>query len=184
MKSSDKQTRYVISKGLAFAEESEMKKLGALSEEGWFLDHFSLFGFIVRKGLPHKLIYCLDIRQLQKEEEQEYKDIFADSGWNFVCSSGDLHIFSAEPGTVPLHTDRETSYVKYSRVVRISRTMAFITLMLTVASILLRYVSTNIWNQMLLQNFSFVAMMLCVMVLVPSLMVYIAYSLRLRSFSS
>ncbi|QSF43138.1 DUF2812 domain-containing protein [Paenibacillus tianjinensis] len=70
--------------------------------------------------MPHKLIYCLDIRQLQNEEEQEYKDIFADSGWHYVCSSGDLHIFSAEPGTVPLHTDRETSYVKYSRVVRIA----------------------------------------------------------------
>ncbi|WP_438490988.1 DUF2812 domain-containing protein [Paenibacillus sp. IHBB 3054] len=180
----DKQTRYVISKGLAFAEDADMNKLSALSEKGWFLDHFSLFGYVIRRGKPHKQIYCLDIRELPKEEEAEYHNIFADSGWTYVCSAGDLHIFSAEPGTVPIHTDRATIYDKYTKVARISKIAAFVTLLLTLGSIALRFLSTKVWNSLLLENTSFVVVMLCVMGFVPSTMVYIAYSLRLRKFSS
>ncbi|WP_052092196.1 DUF2812 domain-containing protein [Paenibacillus sp. FSL H7-0357] len=180
----DKQTRYVITKGLAFVEEEDMNKLSALSEKGWFLDHFSLFGYVIRRGEPHKQIYCLDIRELPKEEEAEYHNIFADSGWTYVCSAGDFHIFSAEPGTVPIHTDRATIYDKYTKVARISKTSAFITLLLTLGSIALRSLSTKVWNSSLLEYSSLVVLVLCVMAFVPSTMVYIAYSLRLRKFSS
>lgn len=179
----DKQTRYVPSGGWAFAEESDMNKLSAKSAQGWFLERITMFGYVVRKGTPHKKIYCMDIRELPKEEEQEYRRIFADSGWTYVCSAGDFHIFSAEPGTVPIHTERATIYDKYTKVTRISRNVALTTLLLTLGAIALRVMSTEVWDSLLVKNVSFVALLLCVMVFVPATMVYTAYSLRVKRVS-
>lgn len=175
--------RYVISNGLAFAEESDMDRLSAWAEKGWFLDRFAMFGFILRRGEPQQRIYCLDIRQLQKEEEAEYRNIFADSGWIHICSSGDFHIFSAEPGTIPIHTDAATLYDKYIRVARISRISAFIMLLLTLGSIAVRFMSTQVWESSLIENVSFVALVLCIMGFVPATMVYLAYTWRVRKIS-
>ncbi|MEK5446862.1 DUF2812 domain-containing protein [Paenibacillus sp. FSL R7-0331] len=184
MKKNRLQTKYVLSMGLAFAEETDMSRLSRLSAQGWFLNHFSLFGFVVCKGPEHKLDYCLDIRQLQQAEEQEYRNLFTDSGWSYVCSSGDLHMFSAEPGTVPIHTDRETLYDKYSGVVRQSRTAALIALMLTAGAFTLRYLSATLWEYVLIQNISFVAVTLSIMLLVPSIMVYFGFRRRLKAYFS
>ncbi|OMF91875.1 DUF2812 domain-containing protein [Paenibacillus sp. FSL R7-0273] len=184
MKNNSKQTKHVLTMGLAFAEEAEMKKLSRLAAQGWLLDRLSPFGFIVRRGTAHKLDYCLDIRMLQPAEEHEYRDLFADSGWNHVCSSGDLHIFSAEPGTVPIHTDRETLYDKYSRVVRQSRTAALIALMLTAVNFILLHLSAKLWDYVLIHNISLIGVMLSAMLLVPSVMVYFGFRQRLKAHSS
>lgn len=181
-----KQTRYIASKGLAFAEQGEMDKLSKLSEEGWMLERFSLFGFgfIVRKGAAHKRTYCLDIQHVPQKNEKEYRDIFVEGGWNYVCSAGDMHIFAAEPGTGPIHTDRTTLYEKYSKIARTSKIFALVMTLLTLLTCALMYLSDKIWNHILLYNVSAVALIPCAMLFLPSLMVYIAYSLRLKALSA
>lgn len=181
----NKQTRYIPSKGLAFAEQNEMNKLSRLSEKGWLLERFSLFGsgFIVRRGPAHKQLYCLDIQHVPQKDENEYREMFADSGWAYVCSAGDMHIFVAEPGTVPIHTDRSTLYEKYRKITRTSKIFAIVVMLLTLITCVLLYLSGQVWNLELLQNISHVSLLLCAVFFLPSLMVYIAYSLRLRAFS-
>ncbi|WNS44556.1 DUF2812 domain-containing protein [Paenibacillus sp. MMS20-IR301] len=181
-----KQTRYILSNGLAFAEQREMDKLSRLSEKGWHLERFSRFGFgfIVRKGAAHKQIYCLDIQQVSQEEENEYRELFAAGGWDLVCSAGEMHIFAAEPGTRPIHSDRTTLFEKYRKITRSSKIFTLVVMLLTLLTITLMYLSGQVWDHSLLYNISRVSMIVCAMFFLPSLMVYAAFSLRLRALSS
>lgn len=180
------QTRYILSKGLAFAEQSEMNKLSRLSENGWVLERFSRFGsgFIVRRGPAHKQIYCLDIQHVPQKDEKEYHEMFADSGWGYVCSAGDMHIFTAEPGTVPIHTDRSTLYEKYRKITRTSKLFAIVVMVLTILTMTLLYLSSQVWGHELPYNLTQVSLLLCAMFFLPAMMVYIAFSLRLRAHSN
>lgn len=180
----DKQKRYISSKGLAFAEQSEMDKLSRLSEAGWQLEGFSRFGFgfILRRGPAHKRTYCLDIQHVSPEDEKEYREWFADSGWDHICSAGEMHIFAAEPGTVPIHTDRKTLYEKYRKITRNSKIFMIIVMLLTIQTLTFMYLSGQVWDHALLHKASRVFLIVCAMFFLPSLMVYTAYSLRLRSY--
>lgn len=180
----DKKTRYMASAGLAFAEHKEMNKLSKLSEQGWFLEKFSFLGYTLRNGPSHKLIYCLDIRQLQENELNNYREIFEAGGWNHVCSSGDLHVFSAEPGTEPIYTDRTSTFEKYSRTLSLYKMASFILLVLTIGIIGLLYLSAEVWQNVIIQNAAAVGLVFFSILLVPSIMMFVAYSLRVNKLKS
>jgi len=180
----DTKTRYMGSAGLAFAEQGEMKKLGKMSEQGWLLERLAFLGYRLLRGTPHKLDYCLDIRLLDETEKNDYFDIFAAGGWKHVTSEGSFHIFSAEPGTEPIYTDRDTMRDKYTRVGRISRLFTVVMLILTLAVWGLLYISTEIWSSVIARNAAFAALTVCAALLVPSIMVYTAYVWRIRKLKS
>ncbi|MFD2412649.1 DUF2812 domain-containing protein [Paenibacillus rhizoplanae] len=185
MRGNNKQTRYIMSWGLAFAEQGEMDKLSRLSEQGWMLERFSRLGsgYIVRRGTARRRIYCLDIQHVLQQEVREYHELFADSGWEYVCSAGNMHIFAAEPGTVPLHTDRSTLYEKYRTITQTSKIIAGSVTLLMLITFVLRHLSTQVWNLELLHHLTSVSILLCALLFLPSIMVYVAYTLRLRHYS-
>ncbi|MDP4524449.1 DUF2812 domain-containing protein [Bacillus halotolerans] len=57
-----KQKKYMMSEGLAFSEEKDMKKLSDMASKGWLLDSFAVMGYNLRKAEPRNVTYSLDYR--------------------------------------------------------------------------------------------------------------------------
>ncbi|QAA32148.1 DUF2812 domain-containing protein [Clostridium manihotivorum] len=103
--------KYVLSGGLAFSEEEDMEKFKKYASEGWLIDGFALGIFYkFKKAEPQELSYCLDY---QADADEEYFSLFEEAGWKKACSAGNMHIFSAKPGTKPIYTDYNTETDKY-----------------------------------------------------------------------
>ncbi|MEK8126564.1 DUF2812 domain-containing protein [Paenibacillus filicis] len=175
-----KQTHYVGSAGLAFAERIEMNKLSRLAAKGWLLESFAFLGYRLRRGTPRNLVYVLDIRRLKQDEREEYFHIFEAGGWQHVCSQGELHIFAAEPGTEAIYTDPSTARDKYARAVRVGQSATLLMAALTLAGSGLRYAGEVWGNSTLIPYIGVGASLVGLTLLVPSIMVYAAYWLRLR----
>ncbi|ARW08869.1 hypothetical protein S101359_03891 [Bacillus atrophaeus] len=110
-----KQKKYMMSEGLAFSEEKDMKKLSDRASKGWVLDSFAFMGYKLKKAAPRNLIYSIDYHDVGEESLAEYTEMFEAAGWERVCSSQGMHIFSAEPGTSPIYSDQSTMREKYKR---------------------------------------------------------------------
>ena len=106
------QTKYIMSGGLAFDEEKDMKKLEQLAREGWVFDRFSFMGYRLRKTEAQDIQYSLDYR---KDADPDYFAYFKEAGWKHECSAENhIHIFSAPAGTAPIYTDSDSLAEKYS----------------------------------------------------------------------
>lgn len=108
-----RQTKYVMSGGLAFSEKNDMEKLRRLSLKGWHVSDFKFMGYILEKGKSMDYIYSVDYRSINEGEAEEYFDFFSSSGWTHIASEGDVHLFRALPGTKPIYSDRETLVEKH-----------------------------------------------------------------------
>lgn len=108
-----KKTKYVLSGGLAFAEEKDMEKLRKFSLKGWHVRDFKFMGYMLEQDKGEDYIYSLDYRSLQEDEKEEYYDFFSSAGWTHVASEADNHLFRALPGTKPIYSDKDTSVEKY-----------------------------------------------------------------------
>lgn len=123
--------RYMASYGLAFSEERDMKKLSEKAAKGWHLKRFRFAGYGLEKGEAEDVIFSIDYRKLQKDEEEEYFELFAFGGWTHVCSSADMHIFKAAPETTPIYSDAESSIDKLARLSKPVNLAASIALVIT-----------------------------------------------------
>lgn len=124
--------RYMISDGLAFFEERDMKKLSKKAAKGWHLKRFRFAGYELEKGDSEEVIYNIDYRKLRATEEEEYFELFAYGGWTHVCSSTDMHIFKAAPGTTSIYSDAESSLDKLNRLAKPVNLVASVALAITI----------------------------------------------------
>ncbi len=108
--------KMMISYGLAFAEQKDMENLREESKKGWHVKRFKLFGYELEQGQKEDVIYSIDYRKLNGLEAEEYFEMFAFSGWTHVCSSNDMHLFKAIPGTTPIYSDRLSTIDKFTRL--------------------------------------------------------------------
>ncbi|GGP09789.1 DUF2812 domain-containing protein [Oceanobacillus neutriphilus] len=129
-----RQTKYMMSDGLAFSEEKDMEKLRRLSLKGWHVCDFKFMGYILEKGESSDYIYNLDYRSLEEGEEEEYFDLFLSSGWSHVASEAGIHLFRAEPGTKSIYSDLDTTAEKYKSssdpMIKMAISLFFITALL------------------------------------------------------
>ncbi|KGE17177.1 DUF2812 domain-containing protein [Paenibacillus wynnii] len=174
----NKETRYIGSWGLAFAEEKEMKKLSNWASKGWLFESFGFLGFKLRKGEAQNLVYSIDYNTLQANELQDYYDTFRAAGWEAVCSLSNIHVFSAKPGTVPIYTDRATSYDKYNRAIVNFKWSSLLFGLLTLIGFAAYYYSDNYGLGIALTQVLLIFATLCLMIALPSAMVYCAYRFR------
>ncbi len=79
-----KQKKYMMSEGLAFSEEKDMKKLSDMASKGWVLDSFAFMGYKLRKAEPQNLIYSIDYHDVGEESLAEYTEMFEAAGWERV----------------------------------------------------------------------------------------------------
>lgn len=104
--------KYVMMRGLAFSEKSDMEMLSSYAKKGWILEGISRVSFYkLRQDKPQDIQYSLDY---QDEATKEYFDLFTEAGWTHVVSIGNLmHIFSAPAGTKPIYTESTSEVEKY-----------------------------------------------------------------------
>ncbi|MET3508076.1 DUF2812 domain-containing protein [Halalkalibacter oceani] len=127
-----KQTKYIMSGGLAFAEEKDMEKLRRFSLKGWHVNDIKFMGYTLEKGESLDYIYSVDYRSLKEEEEEEYFDFFSAAGWTHVASEGNIHLFRAAPGTKPIYSDRDTTVEKYENLNGLTKALVIPLIVVTV----------------------------------------------------
>jgi len=113
-----RQTKYMMSGGLAFSENKDMEKLRQFSLKGWHVNDFKFMGYSLTKGESSDYIYSVDYRSLQEDDAEEYFDFFLSAGWSHVASQGNIHLFRAQPHTKPIYSDRDTAVEKYESSAR------------------------------------------------------------------
>ncbi|WP_182298409.1 DUF2812 domain-containing protein [Cohnella cholangitidis] len=172
--------RYVSSGGLAFTEQGDMNKLSRLAAKGWLLDSFAPFGYKVRKSEPQQLIYSVDYNNVKPNEMEDYIELFEAGGWSRVCSSSNIHIFSAVPGTKPIYTDNETKVEKYKRTVRMLRPLLVIPLLTAILFVLSSLPASSTEETTALEQAFKTAGLIGLVPSLPILMTYAAYRVRLR----
>lgn len=150
-----RQTKYIMSGGLAFSEDKDMEKLRRFSLEGWHVSNFTFMGYTLKKGESSDYIYSVDYRSLKKDEEEEYFDFFASSGWAHITSKGDIHLFGAQPNTKPIYSDRDTSVEKYGNLARSMNCFAIPFVLITVLA----------WVGSILSSGTFKSIMLAIAVI-------------------
>ena len=127
-----RETKYMMSAGLAFSEAADMKKLRREALQGWCLKRFHGAGYELEKGEREDVIYSIDYRLLEPDEKDEYFEMFTIAGWTHVCSEYNMHIFKADKGTVPIYSDAESARDKIRRSAIPVKTLAFYTIGITV----------------------------------------------------
>lgn len=139
-----KNTKFIMSYGVAFDEEHEIKQLTNYAKQGWLLEDTFLGGFFykLRKDKPQDLLYSLDYQQ---NADEEYFKIFSEAGWNKVISKNNfLHIFSAPIGTNPIYIDSKAEVEKYIKMNTFTKTGSIYSLIAMLISFLLLVVSNTI----------------------------------------
>ncbi|MBD8003721.1 DUF2812 domain-containing protein [Bacillus norwichensis] len=162
-------TKYMMSNGLAFFEEKDMDKLRQKALKGWHLKRFRCAGYELEKGECEDVIFNIDYRTLQPNEEKEYFEMFSYAGWTHVCSSHDMHIFKAKKGTVPIYSDVESSRDKMVRLAKSLRIAVAFFVGLTVISWLMMALTSG-----LVQNISSWAFLITFVFTIPAIMTYTA----------
>ncbi|GIN13219.1 hypothetical protein J26TS2_30860 [Shouchella clausii] len=127
-----RQTKYMMSGGLAFSEDKDMEKLRQFSLKGWHVSDFKFMGYTLEKGQSADYIYSIDYRSLNEEEAGEYFDFFSSAGWTHIASQGNFHLFRGLPGTKPIYSDQETVVEKHNNAGNSIKWTALSTLLLTV----------------------------------------------------
>ncbi|MFN2747363.1 MULTISPECIES: DUF2812 domain-containing protein [Bacillus] len=135
------QKKYIMSEGLAFSEEKDMKKLKYMASKGWLLDSFAFMGYKLKKAKPQNVTYSIDYQDIDDDSFEEYTETFEAGGWTHVCSSHGMHIFAAEPGTAPIYTDRSTLIEKYKRSETSVRHVTIVLICLTLLATILHYIT-------------------------------------------
>jgi hypothetical protein len=127
-----RQTKYMMSGGLAFSEDKDMEKLRQFSLKGWHVSGFKFMGYTLKKGQSADYIYSIDYRSLNEEETEEYFDFFSSAGWTHIASQGNFHLFRGLPGTKPIYSDQETVVEKHNNAGNSIKWTALSTVLLTV----------------------------------------------------
>ncbi|MCY8068388.1 DUF2812 domain-containing protein [Bacillus haynesii] len=134
-----KQIKYMMSEGLAFSEEKDMKKLSEMASKGWMLDSFAFMGYKLKKGEPKNVTYSIDYQDIDEDSFEGYIEMFVAAGWEHVCSRHRMHVFAAPPGTSPIYTDRSTLIEKYKRSEKSVRYVTITLICLTFLTTILHY---------------------------------------------
>jgi len=170
-------SKYVMISGFAFSEESDMEKLGNYAREGWILENIvaGLF-YKLKRDEPKDIVYSLDY---QSEANEEYFNLFIESGWKPVVSVGnEMHIFSAQAGSNPIYSDCQSEIEKYIRMKRQAKKGTLYSLIVAVALIALLVISVITIRPIFLIVFGL--LILDIFVFIFNFMPYIAYNSRIK----
>ncbi|MED1569651.1 DUF2812 domain-containing protein [Bacillus paramycoides] len=171
-------TKYIMSNGIAFSEEKDLKKLRKYAAKGWIVKRFKRLGYELEKSIAEDVIFSLDIRELGENELEEYIEMFELAGWEYICSSYNMHLFKAKPGTKPIYTDKATKQEKIKNL----RKPVKVTVAISTALLIVSYIVYSISSGLLSTIFETV-FLFSLVITIPMLMTLIATyyrSLRIR----
>ena len=169
--------KYVVINGMAFSEESDMEKLNKYANQGWILESVvGGFFYKLRKDEPQDLIYNLDY---QTETNEEYFTIFKEAGWSLVLSVGNyIHIFSAQAGTNPIYSDRESEIDKYTSIRDKMKKGSLYSFILAIILIILS--TLPVIDNKFISKIIFGLLIIDICVFVFNFMPYVAYNSKIK----
>jgi len=89
-----------------------------MAQQGYLLKKRYPFVWKFTAIEPADYSFSVDYAWLSgKSEFKDYKELFAEAGWAYVCSYDGQYIFYASRGARSLYTDRDTLRAKYKRKV-------------------------------------------------------------------
>lgn len=171
------ENRYIMNMGLAFDEDRVMKKLSQMAKEGWILKEMSLFRYKLVKSQPKEIIYSMDYKELSKDDN-EYFELFKNSGWEHMCSFGPYHFFSAPPETVPIYTEKENYLSKYEKSKQVYKKTTIISIVILIFVNLIEFLISSKIEGTIVKNILFIIGTISLALAAPCLMVCIAYYLK------
>ncbi|MFJ8355997.1 DUF2812 domain-containing protein [Bacillus paramycoides] len=142
------------------------------------MKRFKRLGYELEKGIAEDVIFSLDIRELGENELEEYIEIFELSGWEYICSRYNMHLFKAKPGTKSIYTDKATKQEKIKNL----RKPVKVTVAISTALLIVGYIVYSISSGLLSTIFETV-FLFSLVITIPMLMTLIAtyyHSLRTR----
>lgn len=166
-------TKYFTSGGIAFSENSDLKRLKKFASKGWNVKRYKGMGYELEKGEPELVDFSIDIHHLSKGDEDEYFAMFEYAGWEHVCSSNNTHLFKASIGTEPIYSDRETKAEKLLRLQKSILPAVWITVCLTVITYILMLFSGGAISLVFE-----VVFVISLMLMAPCISMYIALTYR------
>lgn len=173
----EKKNRYIMNMGLAFDEDRAMKKLSQRAKEGWILEEMSLFRYKLVKDQPKEIVYSMDYKKISKNDN-EYFELFHNSGWEHMCSYGAFHFFAAPHETVPIYTEKENYLSKYESSKDGYEKTAIISIVILIFVNLIELLLGSRIEGTIMKNIMLFIGIISVVIAVPSLMVSIAYYLK------
>jgi hypothetical protein len=105
-----KRTKKVFKIFWAWQDNNEEKWLNQMATKGWALQSYK-FLYNFEKIEPASYIYKLDYKASSDEDLAEYKQIFADTGWEYVTRYGHWHYFrmlGTEETSPEIYTETNT----------------------------------------------------------------------------
>lgn len=164
-----RETKHVISNGIAFSEKKDLEMLRKEAANGWIVKRFKKMGYEFEKGNPEDVIFSIDIRELEEEELDEYIELFETAGWTHIFSHYDMHLFKALPGTKPIYTDKESKVGKIERLQKSVGPAAAISSCAMVGSYIIQEIASGT-----LSNVFRVVFFISVVIAVPMIMTFLA----------
>ena len=166
--------RQISSAGIAFSEKQDLRDLRKYAAKGWNVKRYKGMGYELEQGTPEDVIFSIDIRRLEADEEDEYFEMFRMSGWEHVCSNYNTHLFKAKPGTKKIYTDRHSEVEKLKRLRASIIPASIVCLFLTSISLNVYFVASGI-----LYSIFLVIFLISLVLTVPCLMMLVSITYRL-----
>lgn len=140
-----------IGHGLAVQPDADLALFARMARQGKHLDGVARLGhgWSFTDGPPEDAVFDL---AYESNPSSDYFDIFKAAGWTPVLSLGDVHIFKAVPGTVPLHTGMKSRRDELAR--NRNRYLVYAALAIVACVLVflgLRAVSWNAWLEIAIQ---------------------------------
>ena len=107
--------------GLAFSKTRDVRLFEQMALKGYRPVALNLLGFYkFEKCEPEDVIFeadCVDLDEKSVEFEN-YKELFAQSGWDFVCGKCGCYFFKAPKGATSLYTDGQSESVMWREMAK------------------------------------------------------------------
>lgn len=106
----------------AWNDDKEEDFLEEMAAKGFFLENAGLGRYTFSEGEPKKIKYQLDFKGLTKMKEDEYLQIFEDSGWKYISCLGSWYYFAREytdsdEPDISIFNDNKSRIQKYRRLI-------------------------------------------------------------------
>ena len=117
MNAINQKTKTVFRIFLPWQDEKEINWLETMASEGWLFIQYSFLRYTFLKTEPKEYVFRLDYKTTNEKDIEEYKEIFAHSGWEHVSSFAGwqyLRIPKAD-FTTDIYTDKTSKIEKLRR---------------------------------------------------------------------
>lgn len=103
-------TKFKVSKGLAFYAEKESVYFSEEAKKGWQLTHINPLGFYkFKKASEEESTWVIDFYDGRKQDVDDYVGLYEDAGWQLVVNYRNRYfVFKTVEDVVFNYTDKET----------------------------------------------------------------------------